>query len=73
MYENLKETFKHLLQSLACSLLYTTLHDPEQQLHVIDDARHGSSVAADNKFSSNNEGVSVFDAVSSQKAGRVCS
>jgi hypothetical protein len=64
--------FKHLSQqSPACSLLYTTSHDPEQQLQVIDDARRGSSVAAlptaraYDEFSSDNEGGGVFDAVSS--------
>ncbi len=62
--------FKHLSQSPACSLLYTTSHDPEQEPQVIDDARRDSSVAAlpnaraDDEFSSDNEGVGVFDAVS---------
>ena len=68
-----KRLLKHLSQSPACSLLYTTSHDPEQQqLQLIDDARLGrSSVAAlpnaraDNHFPSNNEGVGVFDEVSS--------
>jgi hypothetical protein len=68
-----KRLLKHLSQSPACSLLYTTSHDPEQQqLQLIDDARLGrSSVAAlpnaraDNQFPSNNEGVGVFDEVSS--------
>jgi hypothetical protein len=58
-----KRLFKHLLQSPACILLYTTSNDPEQQQQVIDDARCGSSVAAlptarvDNEFCSNNEGL----------------
>ena len=66
-----KRLVKHLSQSPACSLLYTTSHDPEQQLQVIDDARRGSSVAAlptaraYDEFSSDNEGGGVFDAVSS--------
>jgi uncharacterized protein (DUF2252 family) len=66
-----KRLVKHLSQSPACSLLYTTSHDPEQQLQVIDDARRGSSVAApptaraDDEFSSDTERVGVFDAVSS--------
>ena len=71
------KTFKrlsmHLSQSPACSLLYTTSHDPEQQqLQLIDDSRLGrSSVAAlptaraDDEFSSDNDGVGVFDEVSS--------
>ena len=66
-----KRLFKHLSQSPACSLLYTTSHDPEQEPQVIDDARRDSSVAAlptaraDDEFSSDDEGVGVFDAVSS--------
>jgi hypothetical protein len=67
-----KRLFKHLSQSPACSLLYTTSHDPEQQqLKLIDDARISrSSVAAlptaraDDEFSSDNEKVGVFDEVS---------
>ena len=69
-----KRLFKHLSQSPACSLLYTTSHDPEQQqkLKLIDDARFGrSSVAAlptaraDDEFSSDNESVGGFDEASS--------
>jgi len=67
-----KRLLKHLSQSPACSLLYTTSHDPEQQqLKLIDDARISrSSVAAlptaraDDEFSSDNEKVGVFDEVS---------
>jgi hypothetical protein len=66
-----KRLLKHLSQSPACSLLYKTSHDPEKQLQMIDDARLGrSSVAAlptkraDDEFSSDNEGVGVFDEAS---------
>ena len=70
-----KRLFKHLSQSPACSLLYTSSHDPEQQqkLKLIDDARFGKrSVAAlpttraDDEFSSDNESVGAFDEVSSK-------